>query len=139
MKNNFLRIAALSTLCALLIVSCKKKADSPSCTAGGGGNAEIVVYAAHNGTILINSAQHPDTAFMKYGTTVSPGTAPAAYDAYYVSEAGEDHIHVTHLTCGSYYIYRTAFDTTNNMRYTGGLGISFTQTGGEIDTTINVQ
>lgn len=138
MNNIFPRILALAAICAVVTASSCKKKETETCAAGGGGNAQIVVFAAHNGVVLINSEQHPDTAYVKYGSATSPGTNPAAYDTYFVSEAGEDHIHLTHLKCGSYYVYRTAFDTTTGIRYTGGAGVSFTQTSGEVETTINV-
>lgn len=121
----------------VFISSCKKQED-PVCQAGSGGNVQIVAFAIHNGDTLINSEQHPDTAFVHYGSTTSPGTDPAAYDAFFVSEAGEDHIHLTHLSCGKYYIYRTAFDTVTQTRYTGGMGVEVTKTSGEVLAGINV-
>lgn len=121
---------------AILASACRHS-DDMTCMAGSGGDVEVVVYANHNGTNLINYL-HPDTAFVKYGTTTSPGNSPAIYDTYFVSEEFEDHIHVTHMKCGSYYIYRTAFDSVANKTYYGGLGITFSQTTGEIDTTIIV-
>jgi hypothetical protein len=121
----------------LSLVSCKKE-ENPVCEAGSGGNVQIVTFAIHNGDTLINTAQHPDTAFIHYGGKLSPGTDPASYDGYFVSEAGEDHIHMTHLKCGSYYIYRTGFDSVSQTRYTGGIGIEVTQTSGEVDLGIAV-
>lgn len=119
------------------ITSCRKQQDS-TCQAGSGGNVEIVVFAVHNGDTLINSLQHQDTAYIHYGSTTSPGTDPAAYDAFYVADAGEDHIHLTHLKCGSYYVYRTAFDTVTQTRYTGGAGVEVTKTSGEVLSAITV-
>ena len=119
------------------LVSCKKE-ENPVCEAGTGGNVQIATFAIHNGDTLINSAQHPDTAFILYGSKTSPGTDPAAYNDYFVSEAGEDHIHMTNLKCGSYYIYRTAFDSVSQKRYTGGIGIEVTQSSGEVDLGIGV-
>lgn len=122
---------------AVLLSNCRKS-DETSCVAGPNGDVSIVVRASHNGTEIPNYGNHLDTAFVKYGTTTNPGTDPASYDTYFVGEPGEDHIHCEELKCGSYYIYRVAFDSVTNTRYTGGLGVSFTQIGGEIDTTINV-
>lgn len=134
-------IAALTTcILAVTVTSCNKKDDNPTCTAGSGGNVSIVVFAKHAGNTIINTEQHPDTAYVKYGATTSPGTNPALYDTYYVSEEGEDHIHLTNLKCGNYYVYRTAFDstTTPGTRYTGGTAVSFTKTSGEVDVDIDV-
>src|SRR2546423_233216 len=138
MKNRSLYAAALMIIAGMITSSSCKKDEEPTCPAGAGGNVEIVVFAKHNGTLIINSLQHPDTAFVKYGTTTSPGINPIAYDTFYVSEENEDHIHLPGLKCGSYYIYRTAYDTTTHTRYTGGLGLSFTKTTGDVDTTIIV-
>jgi len=121
---------------ALLLANCRPSENS--CVAGTGGHVNIVAYANHNGSGLLNYALHPYTAFIKFNTLASPGTDPSKYDTFFVGETGEDHIHCENLKCGSYYIYRIAFDSASNTRYTGGLGISFTETAGEIDTAITV-
>lgn len=123
-------------LLAVLLCNCRK--PETSCVAGTGGHVNIVVYASHNGTEIPNYGNHLDTAFIKFGTLTSPGTDPSQYDTYFVGEPGEDHVHCEDLKCGSYYIYRIAFDSITNTRYTGGVGVSFTKIGGEIDTTVNV-
>lgn len=120
-----------------LMASCSKKSDT-QCVAGTGGKVAVVVFAKHNGVLIPNYESHPDTAFVKFNTTSSPGTNPSNYDTYFVGEGGEDHIHCEELKCGSYYIYRTAFDSVTNTRYTGGIGITVTQTSGEVDTTVVV-
>ena len=121
----------------LFIMSNCRKSET-QCVAGTGGHVNIVVYVNHNGNGILNYDSHPDTAFLKFNTLSSPGTAPANYDTFFVGEGGEDHIHCENLKCGSYFIYRTAFDSVSNSRYTGSLGISFTETAGEIDTVVNV-
>ena len=120
------------------LISCKKEDNPPVCVAGSGGNVEIVTFAIHNGDTLINSDQKQDTAYIHYGSTTSPGTDPAVYDDYFVSEAGEDHIHMNNLKCGSYYIYRTGFDSVSQTRYTGGMGVEVTKTSGEVLAGITV-
>ncbi|XZF14709.1 hypothetical protein ACTHGU_01085 [Chitinophagaceae bacterium MMS25-I14] len=128
----------LALLLAGNLFSCKHDDDNVACIAGSGGTAEIVVYAVHNGAGLINYASHPDTAFVKYNTLSSPGTDPALYDTYFVSEASEDHVHCEHLKCGNYFIYRTAWDSVSNMRYTGGAGVVVGSNVPEVDTAITV-
>lgn len=134
--------AVLALVAVIAVTSCNENKDTPvpvtQCTAGSGGNVTIVNYALHNGDTLLNYDSHPDTAFVKYSATTSPGTSPSNYDTYFVSEGGEDHIHIKGLKCGTYFIYRTAFDSVSNKRYTGSMSINFTQTSGEIDTAINV-
>ena len=125
-------------LTVLIIISaCKHKPESPpACVAGSGGNVTVVAYATYNGISIPNYFTHLDTAFVKFGTTSSPGTKPANYDIYFVSEPGEDHIHCMGLKCGDYFIYRTAWDSIANVMRYGGYGIRFSETNG--DTIINV-
>jgi hypothetical protein len=139
MKNILIGATALIVaLCLITAASCKKTDNNPSCNAGAGGNVEVVVFALHNGDTLINSSQHTDSALIKFNATSSPGTSPSDYDKIYVGEAGEDHIHLTNLTCGTYFVFRTAFDSLSGERYTGSAVVSFTKTSGEVETAISV-
>jgi hypothetical protein len=116
----------------LLVYACKHKTDGPpGCVAGPGGNVMIIVYANHEGIPLPNYFSHPDTAFIKFGTTIAPGLNPAIYDTFYVGEPGEDHIHCMGLKCGDYFIFRTAWDSIANVSRYGGYGISIADTSGE--------
>ena len=124
----------------LILNACKYKPDAPpACVAGTGGNVTLVVYADHGSTSIPNYYTHPDTAFIKFGSTTSPGTHPENYNFYYVSEPGEDHIHCFGLKCGDYFIYRTAWDSVANVIRYGGYGISFSETTGdkEIHVAVN--
>jgi len=122
---------------ALIMFACMHKAEAPpDCVAGPGGSVTIVVYANHGGTSIPNYFTHFDTAFLKFGTIISPGTKPADYDTYYVGSPREDHIHCAGLKCGDYFIYRTAWDSIAHVSRYGGYGISITQKTG--DTIINV-
>jgi hypothetical protein len=141
MKKIMYSALALFTAVALTAgpSSCKKSDDNnPTCQAGDGGNTQVVVYATVNGDTVLNTEGN-DTLYVKYGTTASPGNDPASYDKAFAGEEGENHIHVTHLQCGSYYLYRTSYDTATGLRYTGGTGISFTKSSGELDTVIALQ
>ena len=123
-------------LLALMFLSCRP--NSTECIAGTGGHVNVVVYANHNSMGLLNYGNHIDTAFVKFNTLTAPGTDPGKYDTFFTGEPGENHIHCQNLKCGDYYIYRIAYDSVTNTRYTGGIGISFSMAGGEIDTTVNV-
>jgi hypothetical protein len=123
----------------LIVNACRHKPDMlPPCVAGSGGSVMIVVYARYGNTPIPNYFTHLDIAFVKFGTTSSPGTNPVNYDIYFVSQPGEDHIHCMGLKCGDYYIYRTAWDSVANVRRYGGYGISFSETSGEKDITVSV-
>jgi hypothetical protein len=116
----------------LMVNACRHKEETPPvCIAGTGGNVTIVVYADHLGMPLLNFYSHPDTAFIRFGITVSPGTKPGDFSTYFVSEPGEDHIHCPGLKCGDYFIYRTAWDSVAGITRYGGYGISFSDTSGD--------
>ena len=138
---KFYQLSVLIAATALLLFSnCKKKdtTTTTTCTAGSGGTIAIVAYAVHNGDTLINYGSHPDTAFVKYNTTTSPGTLPSNFDTYFVSDAGEDHVHCESLKCGDYYIYRTAFDSVANKVYRGGTSVNLAAGAIEKDVFITV-
>lgn len=129
MKKIFLMVSVLSVF---MVIACKHKEESPpACVAGSGGGVTIVVFAEHAGVSLQNYYTHSDTAFVKFGTTTSPGINPSAYNTYFVSEAGEDHIHCMGLKCGDYFVYRTAWDSVAGVTRYGGYGISFADTSGD--------
>jgi hypothetical protein len=122
-----------------ILNGCKHKPDiAPPCLAGSGGSVSIVAYARHGSISIPNYYTHFDTAFVKFGTTGSQGSNPANYNTYYVGEPGEDHIHCYGLKCGDYYIYRTAWDSVENVRRYGGYGISISDNSGDIVIFVDV-
>ena len=114
MKKTILSIAALA-LTLSMFNSCKK--------AGTGGDATVVVFAKHHGNIIWNHAGYPDSVFVKFNTEELPSNPTTNYDALFVGEAGEDHVHCEGLKTGKYYFYATGWDTTINQRVTGGMAI----------------
>jgi hypothetical protein len=133
-----LLIAGVLLLTAIIALSCKKKTEGYVCEAGPTGETNLVVYAVHGTDTLRNFANHQVSAMIKYGDSTSPGTHPSNYDAVYIGEDGEDHIHIPHLNCGTYFIYRTAYDSLTNTEYQGGIGVTFYQITGERPIYINV-
>jgi hypothetical protein len=132
---------------SFLAAACKHKPDESGapapvkptvCVAGKGGKVIIFSYALHGGKTISNYYTHLDTAFVKYGTTFSPGTNPTDYDTFFIGDLGDEHIHCAGLKCGDYFIYRTAWDSTAGITRYGGLGISFTDTTGDKIVNINV-
>lgn len=138
MKIQSLILIATAVILATF-VNCKKKTTVPVCTAGTGGTMSIATFAVHNGDTMLNYEIHPDTAFIKFNATTSPGTSPSNYDTYFVSEAGEDHIHSNKLRCGDYFIYRTAYDSVANKTYHGTAVVSLSSTDTEKDIYITVE
>jgi hypothetical protein len=108
-----------------IVNDCKHEPDpGPPCIAGSGGSLSIVAYAKYGSITIPNYYTHLDTAFVKFGILSSPGTNPVNYDTYYVGDPGEDHIHCYGLKCGDYFIFRTAWDSVENVRRYGGYGVS---------------
>ncbi|MEI7982211.1 MAG: hypothetical protein WCI71_11205 [Bacteroidota bacterium] len=135
--NKWVSVTTMAV--TLLVYACKHTPESPpACIAGRGGGVTIVVYALNGGIRLPNYYAHPDTAFVKFGTTISPGPDPAGYNTYYVSEPGEDHIHCMGLKCGDYFVYRTAWDSAANVVRYGGNGISIADTTGDMFLIVTV-
>jgi hypothetical protein len=106
--------------------------------AGVGGNTTIVLLPNYNGNPVINKTSYPDSVFMKFNTSKSPGSAASAYDKIFVGEEGEDHIHCTGLKQGRYYVMVTGFDTTAHVRLTGGMPYTLTVGSGEVDVEMTL-
>jgi hypothetical protein len=134
MKKTLLILVLLSGS-ALVFNSCKKK---DKCEGGSGGNLTIVAYVEHHTKTIPNQTNYPDTVYVKYNTQESAGTNPANYDAKFIGEAGEDHVHVTGLKCGDYFLYAVGMDTTIHERVFGGTSFSTEQTSGEVTLHIPV-
>jgi len=130
----------ITLISSLIIVglfysSCGKKDE---CVAGTGGAVTIAAFPQHHLLPIESHANYLDTAYVKFNTQEFPGDDPSKYDLVIAGEVGEDHVHIENLKCGDYYLYMTGFDTTINMRVTGGIPYSFTQTSGEIDVIVPV-
>lgn len=131
MKKTFLSIAA-AAVAITFASSCKK--------AGTGGDATLVVFAKHHGVVIPNQANYPDSVFVKFNTEELPSNPTTNYDALFVGEAGEDHIHCENLKTGKYYIYCTGWDTNIGQRVSGGMAlkIKWKDRKDEIDTDVAV-
>jgi hypothetical protein len=117
----------------------KAEEDDGSCQyAGTGGNTTIVAFPQHHGVPIISKAGYPDSAFVKFNVTEQPGITASAYDKIYVGEAGENHVHLTGLKPGKYYILMTGFDSTIVQRVYGGIPYELHQASGEADINVPV-
>lgn len=114
--------------------------DAGSCTytAGEGGNVTIVAFPKHHGVAIVRDSLYPDSAFIKFNATNSPGTSPGDFDKIVVGESGEDHVRIGGLKRGKYFIFMTGFDTSISMRLTGGIPFEISQTSGEINLDVPV-
>lgn len=105
----------LLALVLAAISSCKK--------AGTDGDAILVVFAKHHGTIIPNQALYLDTVYVKFNTQDLPADPTHDYDAIFVGEAGEDHVHMEGLHTGKYFLFVTGWDTSINARVFGGIAV----------------
>jgi hypothetical protein len=113
--TNSIKTIALSALCLFAIASCKR--------AGTDGDAILVVFPKHHGTPILNQSAYLDTVYVKFNSKDLPTDPTHDYDAIFVGEAGEDHVHCAGLHTGTYYLFVTGFDTTINERVTGGMSV----------------
>ena len=114
-------------------------ADDGSCQlAGLGGNTTIAAKPQHHGVPIYNQAAYPDTAYVKFNRQDFPGPDPFSYDAIFAGIPGEDHVKLTGLKTGYYYIWMAGFDTSIAQRVTGGIPFALTQSSGELDLIIPV-
>jgi hypothetical protein len=129
MKKKIITIALL----AFVILS------TPSCNkAGTDGEATLVVFAQHHGRTIPNKAGYPDSVYVKFNTQDLPADPTHNYDAVYVGETGEDHVHCTTLHTGKYYLYATGWDTTINQRVSGGMAIKIKHSERKKEIDMNV-
>ncbi len=109
MKKIFL----LSSLfvSTLFFVSCKK--------AGLNGNATIVAFPKHHGKAIYGA-----TVYVKFNTKDSPGSSSSSYDATFIGEAKEDHVHLEELKQGNYYVFAVGYDSAIRLPVYGGQAIT---------------
>jgi hypothetical protein len=114
MKNSIKTIALLAA-CLFAITSCKR--------AGVDGDATLAVFPKHHGTPILNQTTYLDTVYVKFDAKDLPTDPTHDYDAIFVGEAGEDHVHCEGLHAGTYFLYVTGFDSSINSRVTGGMSV----------------
>jgi hypothetical protein len=129
----------LVSFLSVTFTSCHKKDDDqPELISGLGGNLTIVAKPQHHGVPILNKTVYADSAFVKFNTQDYPGDNPALYDAIFVGDAGEDHVHVENIKPGKMYIFMTGFDSTIVQRVRGGIPVNTTQSSGELIVTVPV-
>ncbi len=94
---------------------------SSCCKEGTGGNVTIAATIKHHSTIIQSHVNYPDTVFVKFDANKLPGTNASDFDTFFVGEAGEDHVHIHGLKCGSYFFYAAGMDSSGPYRVTGGI------------------
>lgn len=133
MKKQFKTIGFLA-ITLLAVTSCKK--------AGTDGATTIVVFPQHHGRAIPNHQGYPDSVYVKFNATDLPSDPTHNYDAVFVGEIGEDHVHCDSLHTGKYYLYATGWDTTLNVptgeRVFGGMAIRIKYKDRKTEIDLNV-
>ena len=114
MRKHIKTIGFLA-ICLFAISSCKR--------AGVDGDAILVITPKHHGTIIINHNTYPDSVYVKFNAKDLPSDPTHDYDALFVGEVGEDHVHCEGLHTGNYFLFVTGYDSTANARVTGGMAV----------------
>lgn len=109
--------------------------DDGSCLYGGsGGNVSVVARLYHHDSLIVALPSYRDTVFVKYNSESSSST----FDAYFIGDTAEDHVHINGLKPGKYFFRGVGFDPRINQRVVGGVPLTITQSSGEINLNIPV-
>ena len=123
MKRALLFSIVIIVIGILSFNSCKKDVDIPDpyCVAGNEGDITLHLQPEHHGVPITGLPSYRDSAFIKYNADEFPGDDPAAYDLVLVAEPGSNEVVVHNLSCGTYFVFMTGFDTSINQRVKGGI------------------
>lgn len=100
---------------SLVLASCSKE--------GLGGDATLLVTPEHHGDPVPSTAAYPDTVFIKFNAKEVPENPTQDYDAMFVGQPGDTHIHCSGLKWGDYSVYVAGYDIAYSDRVVGGLHI----------------
>lgn len=118
MKNQ-LKVIGTFVICLLALSSCKR--------AGIDGKATLLVTPKHHGDAIVSQSNYRDTVYVKFNAKDLPTDPTHDYDAIFVGEPGEAHIHCANLHTGTYFLYVTGWDMSINpplgQRVTGGMSV----------------
>lgn len=114
--------------------------DDGSCTyvAGTGGFVTIAAKPQHHGAPIVSDSTYLDSVYIKFNTSDSPGINASDYDLVQAGEEGEDHVHITGLKRGKYFIRMTGWDHNSNERVSGGIPYEIPVSTGELNVIIPV-
>jgi hypothetical protein len=150
MRNLLLLFIAI-----LIMPSCKEKEgcadpislnydadaekDDGSCQYGGtGGSTTLIIYPEHHGESIVGTSDYRDSVYIEFNAINFPGYDKSVYDLVRPGESGADHITVSGLRPGKYFIMTTGWDSTINERVSGAIPYTLTATAGEVELIVPV-
>ncbi len=119
----------------LINSSCTSKKGG-ICDASPKGDVILNVFMKHEQHSVGNLKTYRDTVYVKYNTTISPGTHPSDYDAAFIGEWPGDSVYIPNLSCGNYFIYDVGFDNIHSHHATGGMLLVVKDNAGVLNITV---
>ena len=142
-KNNIIPALLFLSLSIIYIASCKKdSATDPttpgiSCVADSGGTKTIIARLEHHTVNIPNQVSNPDTVWVKFNAS-NWSDAPNNYSIRFIGVGGEDHINLTNLKCGNYFLYAAGYDTSISSPVFGGINVVLSTTDSVVTKAIPV-
>lgn len=93
------------------------------CKEGTDGKATLKVYLEHHGKNIPNQTSYPDTVYIAFNSLDAPGSGLSKYDTYVVGTGTSDHVHISDLKCGDYFLFGVGMDNSGPYRVTGGMHV----------------
>ncbi len=133
---NSIKYPVLLLILIMVVFNTACKKDN-KCEAGSGGALTLIAKLKHHAVIIPNDSLRPDTVWIRYNAQ-DWSSAPSGADAMLVGEFPEDHIHISGLKCGDYYLYASGWDASISQIVTGGRAFSTENSDGELEVDIAV-
>jgi hypothetical protein len=102
--------------------------DDGSCRyAGTGGNYTLIARPRHHNVPIYGKSVYPDSAYINFNIVDYSQFPISNYDLIVAGVAGEDHVTITGLMPGNYYITMAGFDSIVVERVHGGIHFSISE------------
>lgn len=142
-RKNIIPALLFLSLSILYIASCKKDTSTDpttpvsSCIADTGGTKTIIARLEHHIVNIPNQVSNPDTVWVKFNAS-NWSDAPNNFSIRYIGVGGEDHINLTNLKCGNYFLFASGYDTSISSPVFGGINVTLSTTDSVVTKAIPV-
>ncbi len=142
-KKNIIPTLLLLSLSIIIIASCKKDSSTDpttpgvACIADSGGTKTIIARLEHHTVNIPNQISNPDTVWVKFNA-INWSDAPNNFSVRYIGVGGEDHINLTNLKCGNYFLYASGYDTSIASPVFGGINVTLSPSDSIVNKAIPV-